>query len=550
MNGKRSAVFAGVLSCVSCGTVSVVDETSATLVRQSNNTYLVSAQVTPAGASDVHLHAVTSQGMFTMSPASPFWTGQILAYACDQTLSYKYQVDFLDSSNNRTTMVFPSFGQYEHAIALGSPPPICAGARGTTFRVNSTDDAPDLDSSDGVCLASGQRCTLRAAIMQANASDDENMILVPPGTYQLTIHPLPNADSSLSPESGDLDIAHSVTIQGTGAGVIIDGGMLDRIFDIQGSPDTVFVLIDGVTLTHGRSQGAGGAIRNAAGLRVTNATFTGNVTNNPGGDAGGVNAPGRGGAIANLGKLDVERCTFTQNNNLPDGFGGAIYTGGGANTFVNQSILYRNGMEGRAGTGGGTRGGGAICNVGSTTITNSTLSQNGANVSGSAFLNGGGTSLLHYLTVTANYAAYQGGAVSNFQGSVIMIGSLLLDNEQSPDCDGQIASGGSNVIKTPMGCHIVGAATDHIGNMPRLALPDLAQNGSSPSGGPGLSHALSTILSVQAIDTGPTITGPTLLDCPPVDQRGYPRPVSGLPNSQGPAKCDAGAVERQLFDPL
>jgi hypothetical protein len=44
-----------------------------------------------------------------------------------------------------------------------------AEAAGGQYVVNATDDAPDLSTADGLCLTSGGRCTLRAALQQDQA---------------------------------------------------------------------------------------------------------------------------------------------------------------------------------------------------------------------------------------------------------------------------------------------------------------------------------------------------------------------------------------------
>ena len=62
-------------------------------------------------------------------------------------------------------------------------------AAAATFTVNSTLDLPDLMPGDGSCGAAGAVCTLRAAIMESNASSGPNTINLPAGTYTLTIGP-------------------------------------------------------------------------------------------------------------------------------------------------------------------------------------------------------------------------------------------------------------------------------------------------------------------------------------------------------------------------
>ena len=70
-------------------------------------------------------------------------------------------------------------------------PPVRAAAQPMAFVVNSTGDEPDVNSADGMCLTSGNTCTLRAAILAANANpgpDDISFAIPGSGvqTIQLT----------------------------------------------------------------------------------------------------------------------------------------------------------------------------------------------------------------------------------------------------------------------------------------------------------------------------------------------------------------------------
>lgn len=53
-------------------------------------------------------------------------------------------------------------------------------ARAATFTVDSTADAVDVNPGDGVCAAASGPCTLRAAIMEANAFGGPDIISFPP----------------------------------------------------------------------------------------------------------------------------------------------------------------------------------------------------------------------------------------------------------------------------------------------------------------------------------------------------------------------------------
>lgn len=60
-------------------------------------------------------------------------------------------------------------------------------ATAATFTVNSTADAVDATPGDGVCATATATCTLRAAIMEANALAGADTITLPAGSYGLTI---------------------------------------------------------------------------------------------------------------------------------------------------------------------------------------------------------------------------------------------------------------------------------------------------------------------------------------------------------------------------
>src|SRR4029078_3898747 len=114
----------------------------------------------------------------------------------------------------------------------------------TTFNVDRTDDT----AAATACTAAANDCSLRGAIIAANAdlSADPVVINLQAGTtYNLT---LANATQENAAATGDLDITttlHSVTIAGGGPSTVIDaagltsGNMHDRAFQITGSGITV-----------------------------------------------------------------------------------------------------------------------------------------------------------------------------------------------------------------------------------------------------------------------------------------------------------------------
>src|SRR5262249_21535679 len=103
------------------------------------------------------------------------------------------------------------------------------------------------DTADGVCDSD---CSLREAIIAANAQPGLDRIILAAGqTYTLT---LGSADpfGTLLPATGDLDITDSLTIVGNGA--TINGGGIDRVFHVEGN---IAVTFDSLTITGGIASG-------------------------------------------------------------------------------------------------------------------------------------------------------------------------------------------------------------------------------------------------------------------------------------------------------
>src|SRR5262249_23629035 len=116
-------------------------------------------------------------------------------------------------------------------------------ASSTTFNVDRTDDT----SAATACTAAPNDCSLRGAILAANADPSPSPAIInlqPATTYNLT---LINATQENAAATGDLDItttAHTVTIVGGGSSgpnaTVIDaaglntGSFRDRAFHIIG----------------------------------------------------------------------------------------------------------------------------------------------------------------------------------------------------------------------------------------------------------------------------------------------------------------------------
>jgi CSLREA domain-containing protein len=339
-----------------------------------------------------------------------------------------------------------------------------------TFTVNSLTDAVDAAPGDGVCATREDLCTLRAAIQEANALSGKDIIVMPAGTYVLTI-PGGGEDAAAS---GDLDILDDLELRGAGAATtIIDGNALDRIFDVAA---TASVTITGVTVQNGRHPGGSlswgiesvGGILNRGALQLKGCRIqsnravvfgesTGGIVNigsmtvtdsairkNSGGETGGIMNTGvltvtavdfidnGAGGMKNLGTASVANSRFS-GNGAADPDGGAIYNGGTL-TMTDDSVNDSpSGYGISVGSGSVTlvnstvirNAGGGIQNSGALTATNSTIADNGRMFGNSGLANTGTGTLLN-TTVSGNHG-FEGGGIQN-GGTLTLINSTVSGN--------------------------------------------------------------------------------------------------------------------------
>ena len=182
-----------------------------------------------------------------------------------------------------------------------------APAAAATFTVNDTTDAVDAAPGDGKCATAVATCTLRAAIQEANAHAGADTIIIPAGTYLLTIA----GQGEDIAATGDLDITDDVTITGAGAdNTILDGNGIDRIFDISAS----LVAISALTIRNGNpgpgDNGFGGGLYNSSTLTLRNVVVANNT------------AAASGGGISNDNDITLTNCVVS--GNTAANFGGGI----------------------------------------------------------------------------------------------------------------------------------------------------------------------------------------------------------------------------------
>lgn len=143
-------------------------------------------------------------------------------------------------------------------------------ADAATFNVTTTLDAAASPAAvnQGVCDDGQGQCTLRAAIQVADAASTPTTIVVPAGTYTLTVAGtdesavLSNGTYAVAhvPDAGegDLNITQSMTIIGAGSSRTVigwaAGSQQDRVLHIEvppGATQNLSVTIQGVTIENG-----------------------------------------------------------------------------------------------------------------------------------------------------------------------------------------------------------------------------------------------------------------------------------------------------------
>lgn len=317
------------------------------------------------------------------------------------------------------------------ALALAVGPARVALA--STYTVTKT-----ADTADGACNAD---CSLREAIIAANAHSGSDAITVPAGVYTLSIA----GASEDASATGDLDIIGNLTINGANAATtIIDGADLDRIFDIRSGS----VTIKRVTVRNGRVHvDRGGGIRNNGTLTLTKCIVSSNWSSEDGG--GGLanystanlsectitaNDLGwsAGGGIYNAGTLTVEDSTFTGNVGLEAG--GALFNATmGTATITGSSFVGNSTYDG---------GGGAIENQGTLTVTDSEV-RDGQALLGGAITNWG-TLTLNTTTLSGNS---NGSAVDGLGGAIYNSGALTINGGAISDNRSNGSGGGIHIAR-------------------------------------------------------------------------------------------------------
>jgi parallel beta-helix repeat protein/predicted outer membrane repeat protein len=380
--------------------------------------------------------------------------------------------------------------------------------RAAAIVVNSTSDSVDVNPGDGVCATSSGACTVRAAIMEANALPGSDTVTIPAGTYTLRI-----ASGGEDAAFGDIDITTPMTILGAGAGAtILDGGeapigsppnvlAMDRLFEIhptagnvsiarltlQGgwsaenggalynaSPGTV--RLESVAIRDSFSEAEGGGIFHDAGRLVITGTTAApsTVANNTARGGGGIYSTGLLGATGVATRVEVAFATFSGNSS--EAGGGAIEATGDGLLTVADSSFSGNHTEGDGGavavtsksgatfarvifsanSAAGDGGGLYIDAEGQTRITNATFSGNSVGgvdssgvtdeaAGGALYIGGSGASDVASATFTNNSATGEGGAIAITNFGAVTIADSRVENNHAGTTGGGIMNGGRAV---------------------------------------------------------------------------------------------------------
>ena len=354
-----------------------------------------------------------------------------------------------------------------------------------SIAVNDAGDSHDVAPGDGVCLDSGGRCTLRAALEEAGGKGFLTPVSVPSGlkTISLPFGPLtPSGDAYvIGPGAGLLTLD---ALQ-NGAGLWIDAHRA--------------VLMRGMTFANGKGTPAGGG---------GNVFVRGDLTLQDVSVRSGYAGIGGGIAVMPEGVLTLENSDVV-NNQADTGGGGLLIYGS----------LEMNNVTVAGNTSKSDGGGLELVLGGVAKLNNVTIATNTADSDHANGGSGGGYAMV-------------GSRIVLEMANSILAGNTSLSS-QSPDCFGSLVSFGYNLFGDTTGCTITPGTGDQSGANPRLSPLTFYGSGTSVLPFQGNSPALNA--------GNPAAPGGAFPACLASDQHGTPRPQ--VTPGQSVLRCDIGAFE-------
>lgn len=275
-------------------------------------------------------------------------------------------------------------------------------------------------------------------------------------------------------------------------------------------------LLGGEVVTNTAASHGGGLEVRFGSLTLNGATISGNQAGH------------MGGAIYNSGGLATIHNSLISHNTAADGGGGLTtgYDSGPSQTLIENSTFLNNSTPTNMDGGGILATGQSTTTGGVITLTNVTLSGNGAGGGAGMANEQGSTAVLTNVTIADNSANNNGGGLSNGSGGTLTVGnSIIFGNSAASgaNCSGMITSAGHNISTCGL------SASGDISSDPLLE--PLALNDGST-----LNYALA--------DGSPARDGGSNTLCPAADQRGNLRPIDG--DGDNTSVCDIGSYEHGL----
>ncbi len=297
---------------------------------------------------------------------------------------------------------------------------------GVTLTVNTTLETDDVNPGNGTCLDAGGKCSLRAALMEANARPGADTITIPSGTYSQTKR---------------LNVTDDLTVNGAGrAGTVIAGAGSSGAYGFSLIDITTTLELNDLTLTNfqkaiyllraGNSQ-----------VEVYNSNLRGNVNTNTSESGSALtnycdncavglhttylyaNKSPACGAIHTEGTLVIDMNSQVYGNEATATTGGAMCSRDTAITTIAQSLVYDNHA-----TGPSSAFGGAIISDGTLVIVSSEIRSNSAETGGGLYI-GAGTLNLLASAVSGNSAGAGGGILVGTGVKALITSSSIQNND-------------------------------------------------------------------------------------------------------------------------